>query len=49
MDGIQSKRLDWVMLGTILMLVAMSVAFVYSAQFKSADSFGDSWESQSRR
>jgi rod shape determining protein RodA len=46
MDGIQPKRLDWVMLGTILILVAMSVSFVYSAQFKSADSFGNSWASQ---
>lgn len=46
MDGINPKRLDWTMLGTILILVAMSVAFVYSAQFKSAESFGNSWAKQ---
>ena len=46
MDGIDPKRLDWTMLGTILLLVGMSVAFVYSAQFKSAEAYGDSWESQ---
>ncbi|MEN7974009.1 MAG: rod shape-determining protein RodA, partial [Verrucomicrobiota bacterium] len=44
--GINPKRMDWAMLGTILILVAISVSFVYSAQFKSAESFGDSWENQ---
>ncbi|VGO16936.1 Peptidoglycan glycosyltransferase MrdB [Pontiella desulfatans] len=46
MDGINPKRIDWTMLGTILLLVAMSVAFVYSAQFKSAESYGNSWVKQ---
>ena len=46
MNGIQPKRLDWTMLATILTLVAMSVAFVFSARFKSAEAYGDTWEKQ---
>jgi rod shape determining protein RodA len=46
MNGIEIKRVDWTMLGTILILMTMSVAFVYSAQFKSAESYGDHWEKQ---
>ena len=37
MNGITFKRLDWAMLGTILILVGLSAAFIYSAQFKSYD------------
>jgi rod shape determining protein RodA len=29
------KRIDWIMLGTILALITLSVLFIYSAQFKS--------------
>jgi rod shape determining protein RodA len=36
-NGISFKRLDWMMLGTIFMLVGLSVAFIFSAQFKSYD------------
>ncbi len=46
MNGLDSKRLDWVMLGTILLLIAMSVAFIYSAQFKADDAVGNSWWKQ---
>jgi rod shape determining protein RodA len=46
MNGITFKRLDWAMLGTILMLIGLSVAFIYSAQFKSDESVGDSWWKQ---
>ena len=47
MNGLHLKRIDWLMLGTILMLAGLSVAFVYSAQFKSeADVNGSKWFSQ---
>jgi rod shape determining protein RodA len=46
MNGITLKKLDWAMLGTILLLIGMSVAFVYSAQFKSEDAVGSSWWKQ---
>lgn len=46
MNGIVLKRVDWAMLGTMLMLVAMSVTFIYSAQFKSDGAVGDSWWKQ---
>ena len=46
MNGIQPKRLDWTMLATIFTLLTMSVAFVFSARFKSAEAYGDTWESQ---
>ncbi|MEI6891020.1 MAG: rod shape-determining protein RodA [Pontiella sp.] len=46
MTGIDSKRLDWTMLCTTLLLIAMSVAFVFSAQYKSSEIMGDSWQSQ---
>lgn len=35
MTGIVPKRLDWIMLATIFVLIGLSVAFIYSAQFKS--------------
>ena len=37
MNGILWKKIDWVMLGTILLLIGLSVLFIYSAQFKSPD------------
>ena len=46
MNGIQPKRLDWTMLATIFLLVMMSVAFVFSARFKSAEMYGDEWSKQ---
>ncbi len=47
MNGIDIKRLDWMMLGTVLMLIGLSVAFIYSAQFKSdADPVGTNWIKQ---
>ncbi|NLX25405.1 MAG: rod shape-determining protein RodA [Lentisphaerae bacterium] len=47
MNIIRFKRLDWVMLGTILALITLSVFFVYSAQFKSdTDSNGTKWVMQ---
>ena len=46
MNGIALKRLDWSMLGTIGLLLAMSVAFIFSAQYKSGELVGDSWLSQ---
>ena len=46
MNGIDSKRIDWVMLATILTLVGLSAAFVYSAQFKSEEVFGNNWFKQ---
>ncbi|MDF7823254.1 rod shape-determining protein RodA [Pontiellaceae bacterium B12227] len=46
MNGIQPKRLDWTMLATMLTLVVMSVAFVFSARFKSAEMYGDEWSKQ---
>jgi rod shape determining protein RodA len=46
MDGIDPKRLDWAMLSTIFMLIAMSVAFIFSAQYKSGELVGHSWHNQ---
>ena len=46
MNGITFKRLDWAMLGTILILVGLSAAFVYSAQFKSDLDVGSKWWKQ---
>jgi len=47
MNGMTLKRLDWTMLGTILILIGLSAAFIYSAQFKSdADPVGDKWIKQ---
>lgn len=43
MNGITLKRLDWAMLGTILMLIGLSAAFIYSAQFKSDLEVGSKW------
>ncbi len=47
MNGISFKRLDWAMLGTILILIGLSAAFIYSAQFKSdADPVGNNYLKQ---
>lgn len=47
MNGIAFKRLDWTMLGTILVLIGLSSAFIYSAQFKSdADPVGNNYLKQ---
>jgi rod shape determining protein RodA len=47
MNGISFKRLDWAMLGTIVMLIGLSTAFIYSAQFKSdADPVGTNYLKQ---
>ena len=46
MNGLHFKRLDWTMLGTILLLIGFSAMFVYSAQFKSEDVVGSNWIKQ---
>lgn len=46
MNGIRLQRLDWSMLATILILIGMSVAFIFSAQYKSGEDMGDSWVNQ---
>ena len=47
MNGINFKRMDWAMLGTILILIGLSAVFIYSAQFKSdADPVGTNWIKQ---
>ncbi|MEA2069353.1 MAG: FtsW/RodA/SpoVE family cell cycle protein, partial [Verrucomicrobiota bacterium] len=46
MNGIQPKRFDWTMLGTILLLIGLSAVFVSSAQFKSDGAVGNSWWKQ---
>ena len=46
MNGINMRRLDWTMLSTIALLIAMSVAFVFSARYKSTEMYGDTWEKQ---
>ncbi len=46
MNGIQPKRLDWTMLATIITLVGLSVAFIFSAQFKSEEVYGSNWIKQ---
>ena len=47
MNGISFKKMDWTMFGTILVLVGLSAAFIYSAQFKSdADPVGNNYLKQ---
>jgi rod shape determining protein RodA len=46
MNGITFKRLDWTMLGTILILIGLSAAFIYSAQFKSDVDVGSNYLKQ---
>jgi rod shape determining protein RodA len=45
-NGISFKRLDWAMLGTILILIGLSAAFIYSAQFKSDGDVGSNYLKQ---
>jgi len=40
------KRIDWIMLGTILSLITLSILFIYSAQFKSEVEQGDNYIKQ---
>jgi rod shape determining protein RodA len=46
MNGITLQRLDWAMLGTILILIGLSAVFIYSAQFKSDLDVGSNWIKQ---
>lgn len=46
MNGIHPKQVDWVMFSTILTLIGLSAAFVFSAQFKSDEVIGDKWFKQ---
>ena len=46
MNGIDPKRLDWAKLGAIFMLIGLSTAFIYSAQFKSEEAVGSNWIKQ---
>lgn len=46
MNGISLRKLDWTMLGTILALIGLSAAFIYSAQFKSEEVVGSNWMKQ---
>ncbi len=46
MNGISLKKLDWTMLGTILVLIGLSAVFIYSAQFKSEEVVGSNWMKQ---
>jgi rod shape determining protein RodA len=47
MNGILLKRVDWIMFGSILLLILFSAAFIYSAQFRSdAGSVGSNWIKQ---
>jgi rod shape determining protein RodA len=47
MNGISLRRIDWVLLGTMLILIGLSALFIYSAQFKSDDDpVGTNWIKQ---
>jgi rod shape determining protein RodA len=46
MNGLSLRKLDWTMLGTILVLIGLSAVFIYSAQFKSDDTIGSDWMKQ---
>jgi rod shape determining protein RodA len=39
-NGIFPRKLDWIMIGVILVLIGLSAAFIYSAQFKSDADLG---------
>jgi len=45
-DTFSIKRIDWIMLGTILALITLSVLFIYSAQFKSEVETGNNYIKQ---
>jgi len=46
MNGMSFKKLDWTMLGTILILIGLSAAFIFSAQFKSDADLGNNYLKQ---
>ena len=46
MNGIAPKRIDWVMVGTLFLLLTISILFIYSAQFQSIGSVGSTWQRQ---
>ena len=46
MNGISLKKLDWTMLGIILILIGLSAVFIYSAQFKSDADLGNNYLKQ---
>ena len=46
MNGLDLKKIDWAMATTILILLSISVAFIYSAQFQSAGSVESTWQRQ---
>jgi rod shape determining protein RodA len=46
MNGIAPKRIDWVMVSTLLLLLTISTLFIYSAQFQSIGSVGSTWQRQ---
>ena len=46
MNGLDLKKIDWAITTTILILLSISVAFIYSAQFQSAGSVGSTWQRQ---
>jgi len=43
MDGVTFKRLDWLALGIVLVLLSLSIAFIYSAQFRSDNVVGNNY------
>ena len=46
MNGLDLKKIDWAITTTILILLSISVAFIYSAQFQSVGSVGSTWQRQ---
>ena len=46
MNGIFPRKLDWMMISVILMLIGLSALFVYSAQFKSDADLGNNYLKQ---
>jgi rod shape determining protein RodA len=46
MNGISLRKMDWVMLSTIMAMIALSVLFIYSAQFKSDIDSGNNYLKQ---
>lgn len=46
MNGLLLRKLDWWMIGTVLLLIALSAAFIYSAQFKSDVDLGNHYLKQ---
>lgn len=46
MNGIAPKRIDWVMISTLILLLIISTLFIYSAQFQAIGSVGSTWQRQ---